>query len=124
MQGFGDWGQGSTGEQGRGANELGAGRAVENSMATPRPAVGNSHRHSLDSVPSLGPGQIKYSCAGIAGSVYSVGLLGAKREMSAQQQGGARHTRKHEQSEPPPISLGPALVITSLCRGGYVYYRL
>ena len=29
MQGFGDWGQGSTGEQGRGANELGAGRAVE-----------------------------------------------------------------------------------------------
>src|ERR1035441_6489592 len=42
---------------------------------------GGSHWHSLDSVPSPGPGQRKYLCAGIHQGVYSVGLLGAKTEI-------------------------------------------
>jgi hypothetical protein len=38
-----------------------------------------------DRVPSPGPGQRKYSCAGVPKRIYSVGLLGAKTEIPAQQ---------------------------------------
>ena len=44
---------------------------------------GGSHWHSLDSVPSPGPSQRKYLCAGVPKDVYSVGLLGAKTEIPA-----------------------------------------
>src|ERR1019366_1721209 len=50
-------------------------------MGRPRPAVGGSHSHSLDSVPSPGPGQRKYLCVGVPKGGYSVRLLGAKTEI-------------------------------------------
>ena len=53
-------------------------------MGRPRPAVGGSHSHSLDSVPSPGLGQRKYLCAGVPKGAYSVGLLGAKTEIPVQ----------------------------------------
>src|SRR5450756_1754684 len=52
-------------------------------MGRPRPAVGGSHSHSLDSVPSPGLGQRKYLCAGVPKGAYSGGLLGAKTEIPA-----------------------------------------
>src|ERR1019366_5532746 len=54
-------------------------------MGRPRPAVGGSHSHSLDSVPSPGLGQRKYLCVGVPKGAYSVGLLGAKTEIPARQ---------------------------------------
>src|ERR1039457_5719770 len=50
-------------------------------MGRSRPAVGGSHWHSRDSVPSPGPGQRKYLCAGVPKGGYSVRLLGAKTEI-------------------------------------------
>src|ERR1022692_1536320 len=50
-------------------------------MGRPRPAVGGSHSHSLDSVPSPGLGQRKYLCVGVPKGVYSERLLGAKTEI-------------------------------------------
>src|ERR1017187_8175290 len=50
-------------------------------MGRPRPAVGCSHSHSLDSVPSPGLGQRKYLCVGVPKGVYSERLLGAKTEI-------------------------------------------
>ena len=41
----------------------------------------DSHWHSRDPVPSPGPGQRKYLCAGVPKGGYSVGLLGAKTEI-------------------------------------------
>ena len=52
-------------------------------MGRPRPAVGGSHSHSLDSVPSPGLGQRKYLCIGVPKGVYSERLLGAKTEIPA-----------------------------------------
>jgi hypothetical protein len=43
----------------------------------------DSHWHSRDPVPSPGPGQRKYLCAGVPKGGYSVGLLGAKTEIPA-----------------------------------------
>jgi len=50
-------------------------------MGRPRPAVRGLHWHRLDSVPSPGPGQRKYLCAGVPKGGYSVRLLGAKTEI-------------------------------------------
>jgi len=41
----------------------------------------DSHWHSRDPVPSPGPGQREYLCAGVPKGGYSVGLLGAKTEI-------------------------------------------
>src|ERR1039458_8648432 len=49
-------------------------------MGRPRPAVGGSHSHSLDSVPSPGLGQRKYLCAGVPKGAYSVGCWELKRK--------------------------------------------
>src|ERR1035441_9130256 len=50
-------------------------------MGRPRPAVRGLNWHRLDSVPSPGPGQRKYLCAGVPKGGYSVRLLGAKTEI-------------------------------------------
>src|ERR1019366_3528686 len=52
-------------------------------MGRPRPAVRGLHWHRLDSVPSPGPVQRKYLCAGVPKGGYSVRLLGAKTEIPA-----------------------------------------
>src|SRR5271169_5163092 len=69
-------------------------------MGRPRPAVGGSHWHSLDSVPSPGPGQKKYLRAGVPKGVYSVRLLGAKTEIPGKESAMATPIVKH-------ISEGP-----------------
>src|ERR1035438_434561 len=53
-------------------------------MGRPRPAVGGSHWHSLEPVPSLRSGQREQLCAGIPRRVYSARLLGAKTEIPVQ----------------------------------------
>src|ERR1022692_118897 len=64
-------------------------------MGRPRPAVKGLHWHRLDSVPSPGPGQRKYLCAGVPKGGYSVRPLGAKTEIPGKSKKRHEHEDQH-----------------------------